>query len=344
MSATLVKPTSSLMVRRPKAVSNHEAVSTGSPPETLMVRDALRAPHHEGVEAHQYPAPAAVLELFKPITWFPPMWAFGCGVVSSGRPVAGHWTVALVGIMLAGPLVCATSQAVNDWFDRHVDAINEPDRPIPSGRIPGRWGLAIACAWTVVSLAVAAALGPWVFVAAVVGLALAWAYSAPPLRLKENGWWGNAACGLCYEGLAWVTGAAVMVGGGLPAWPSLLMAGLYSLGAHGIMTLNDFKAIEGDRIMGVRSLPVQLGADGAARVACLTMALPQVVVLALLFAWGRPWKAAIVVALLAGQAVLMRRFLAKPVERALFYSGFGVPLFVLGMLASAFAVRALAGV
>ena len=344
MSGTLADPTGGLMVRRPKAVSNHEALPTGSPAGTLVVRDALRAPHQEGVEAHRYPAPAAVLELFKPITWFPPMWAFGCGVVSSGHPLAGHWTLALVGILLAGPLVCATSQAVNDWFDRHVDAINEPNRPIPSGRIPGRWGLAIACTWTLVSLAVAAALGPWVFVAAIVGLALAWAYSAPPFRLKENGWWGNAACGLCYEGLAWVTGAAVMVGGGLPLWPSLVLAGLYSLGAHGIMTLNDFKAIEGDRVMGVRSLPVRLGAEGAARVACLTMALSQVAVIALLFAWGRPWNASIVVALLAGQAVLMRRFLAEPVERALFYSGFGVPLFVLGMLASAFAVRALSGV
>ena len=44
-------------------------------------------------------------------------------------------------------MVCATSQAVNDWFDRHVDAINEPNRPIPSGRIPGRWGLYIALIW-----------------------------------------------------------------------------------------------------------------------------------------------------------------------------------------------------
>ena len=34
----------------------------------------------------------------------------------------------------------------------------------------------------------------------------------PPLRLKRNGWWGNAACGLSYEGLAWVTGAAATSG------------------------------------------------------------------------------------------------------------------------------------
>src|SRR3712207_6700622 len=101
------------------------------------------------------PAPAAVLELLKPITWFAPMWAFGCGVVSSGAAEAGRWPVILAGVLLAGPLVCATSQGFTDWCDRHVDAINEPDRPIPSGRIPGRWGFAIAVAWTLLSLAVA---------------------------------------------------------------------------------------------------------------------------------------------------------------------------------------------
>ena len=86
------------------------------------------------------PQPAAVLELLKPITWFAPMWAFGCGVVSSGLFAPAHWKVVLAGVALAGPLICATSQAVNDWYDRDVDAINEPERPIPSGRIPGPVG------------------------------------------------------------------------------------------------------------------------------------------------------------------------------------------------------------
>ena len=188
------------------------------------------------------PAPSAVAELLKPITWFPPMWAFGCGAVASGASADGRLWLVAAGVLLAGPLVCATSQAVNDWFDREVDAINEPHRPIPSGRMPGRWGLYIAVLWTALSLAAGWAIGPWVFAAALLGLALAWAYSAPPLRLKRNGWWGNAACGLCYEGLAWITGAAVMAGGA-PSLQSLILAALYSAGAHGIMTLNDFKAM-----------------------------------------------------------------------------------------------------
>ena len=286
-----------------------------------------------------YPAPSAVLELLKPITWFAPMWAFGCGVVSSGAAELSSLPVIVVGVLLAGPLVCGTSQAVNDWYDRHVDAINEPNRPIPSGRLPGFTGLYVAAAGTLISLAVAAALGPWVFAAAVAGLALAWAYSAPPLRLKQNGWWGNAAVALSYEGLAWFTGAAVLTAV-LPDWKIVLLAGLYSFGAHGIMTLNDFKAIEGDREMGVRSLPVQLGADRAAKLACVIMALPQVVVIAFLVAWGTPYHAFGVAALLAVQIVLMRRLLGDPRKNAPWYNATGTTLYVLGMLISAFAVGA----
>jgi chlorophyll/bacteriochlorophyll a synthase len=289
------------------------------------------------------PAPSAVAELLKPITWFPPMWAFACGAVASGASADGRVWLVVAGVLLAGPLVCATSQAVNDWFDREVDAINEPQRPIPSGRMPGRWGLYVAIAWTLLSLvaawAITASSGPWVFVAAAFGLALAWAYSAPPLRLKQNGWWGNAACGLCYEGLAWITGAAVM-SGGAPSLESLILAALYSAGAHGIMTLNDFKSIEGDTRMGIGSLPVRLGPQRAAQVACAVMLLPQAAVVALLLDWDQTAHAAGVAALIAAQALMMRRFLAAPRERALWLSGFGVPLFVLGMLIAAFALRA----
>jgi chlorophyll synthase len=292
--------------------------------------------------AARRPAPGAVLELLKPITWFAPMWAFACGAVSAGEPLSGRWLLLAAGIVLAGPMVCGTSQAVNDWFDRHVDALNEPQRPIPSGRIPGRWGLAIAITWTLLSLAFGLALGPLAFAAAAVGLALAWAYSAPPFRLKLDGWWGNAAVAACYEGLPWFTGAALMAGA-MPRSEILLLAALYSVGAHGIMTLNDFKSLDGDRRMGIRSLPVQLGPERAARLACWVMALPQAVVVALLVAWGHPAYALAVAALLATQLALMPRLLADPRERAPWYNATGTTLYVLGMMASAVAVAQLTG-
>ncbi|MFM9978298.1 MAG: chlorophyll synthase ChlG [Sphingomonadaceae bacterium] len=282
------------------------------------------------------PVPAArdVLELLKPITWFPPMWAFLCGVVSSGVPVSERWGFLIAGVALTGPLVCGTSQAVNDWFDRHVDAINEPGRPIPSGRIAGRWGLWIACLGTALSVLVAWATGPWVLAATLLGLVCAWAYSAPPLRLKADGWAGPAVVALTYEGLSWFTGAAVMLGA-LPSAPILAILLLYSLGAHGIMTLNDFKAVDGDRATGVRSLPVRLGVLLAARLACAVMALPQVIVALLLAHWGHLASAAIVAALLAGQLMLMVRLLRDPRRFAPWYNASGTTLYVFGMLASA---------
>jgi len=280
----------------------------------------------------------AVITLLKPITWFPPMWAFACGVVSVWDAGTTPWPMLLAGLLLAGPMVCGTSQAVNDWFDRHVDAINEPDRPIPSGRIPHRWGLYIAIVWTGLSLLLAAALGSWVFIAAIVGLFLAWIYSAPPLRLKQNGWWGNSAVAICYEGLPWFTGAALLTAT-LPDWRIITLAALYSVGAHGIMTLNDFKSIEGDTRMGLRSLPVQLGAERAARLACVVMLVPQAVVIVLLSAWGHIVHAAVITLLLALQGRLMLRLLSQPRELAPWYNATGVSLYVLGMLISAFAMQ-----
>jgi chlorophyll/bacteriochlorophyll a synthase len=289
--------------------------------------------------AAEVPSPRAVMELLKPVTWFPPMWAFGCGVVSSGVALGGRgWAIGL-GLLLVGPLVCASSQAVNDWFDRHVDALNEPHRPIPSGRIPGRWGLALAIGWTAMSLAAGSLLGVWGLGATMIALALSWGYSAPPVRLKRNGWYGNAAVCFTYEGLAWVTGAAVMLGGVAPPREVLVLAVLYSLGAHGIMTLNDFKAIEGDRRMGIASLPARLGPDRAAWTACLVMGVSQGAVVIALFLWSLPLHAVGVIVLIAAQGLLMRRFLAAPVQNALWYSAAGVPVFVLGMMVSAFAIR-----
>jgi chlorophyll/bacteriochlorophyll a synthase len=311
------------------------AASGESEPAQAMRGDArARATHLT------YPAPATVLELLKPVTWFPPMWALSCGVVSAGVPILANWAYILGAVLLAGPLVCGTSQAANDWFDRHVDAINEPARPIPSGRMPGRWGLYVAIVWTGISLLVGAALGRWVLLATIVGLVLAWAYSAPPLRLKLNGYFGNSAVGLCYEGLPWFTGAAALAHQ-LPDVRITGLALLYSWGAFGIMVLNDFKAIEGDRQLGVRTLPVQLGPELAASLACFVMAVPQVVVIGLLLKSGRPIEAAVVAGLLCLQLGMMAYFIREPRKRAPLYNATGTTFYVLGMMVSAFAVRAL---
>lgn len=283
-----------------------------------------------------------MLRLIKPVTWFPPMWAYLCGVVSSGASPSDHWFLVALGVILAGPIVCGMSQAANDWCDRHVDAINEPDRPIPSGRIPGRWGLYIALVMTVLGLAVGYQLGPWGFGATILAVAAAWAYSAEPIRAKKSGWWGPGLCGLAYETLPWITGAAV-VAAGAPNPQVIVIAVLYGLGAHGIMTLNDFKAIEGDRATGLRSLPVTLGPDRAARVACWIMAVPQAVVIGLLIYWGKPAYALGVTAMLAVQLGAMQVLLRDPEGKTPWYQGMGILFYISGMMISAVALRGIGG-
>lgn len=282
-----------------------------------------------------------MLRLIKPITWFPPIWAYLCGSVSAGVPLAGNWGMVILGMVLAGPIVCGMSQAANDWCDRHVDAVNEPDRPIPSGRIPGRWGLWIALAMTALSLWVGSLLGTWGFWATVAGVAAAWAYSAEPVRLKRSGWWGPGLVGLSYEGLPWFTGAAVLLQTA-PRFEIVIIALLYAFGAHGIMTLNDFKALEGDRQHGVRSLPVVLGPVVAAKIACTVMAMAQVLVVAMLVIFDKPLHALGVLAVLLVQIAAMRVLFRDPKGKAPWYNGTGVVLYVAGMMISAFALRGLA--
>ncbi|SEW41487.1 chlorophyll synthase [Cognatiyoonia koreensis] len=299
----------------------------------MTVSSAIQTPR-------RWPAPRAALRLIKPVTWFPPMWAYLCGAVSAGVSPAGQWWLVILGVILAGPIVCGMSQAANDWCDRHVDAINEPDRPIPSGQIPGRWGLWIALIMTVLSLFVGYQLGPWGFAATIAGVAAAWAYSCEPIRAKRSGWWGPGLCGLAYETLPWITGAAIL-SAGAPTIEVLIIATLYGIGAHGIMTLNDFKAIEGDRQMGLKSLPVTLGPRLAAGVACLVMAVPQVIVIGALFTWDKPVHGFGVAAMLGVQLAAMRVLLRDPEGKTPWYQGMGILFYISGMMIAAFAIRSL---
>jgi len=295
---------------------------------------------HVSDSGRRLPEVKGLFQLTKPITWFPPMWAYLCGIVSAGVWPGERWGLVVLGVVLAGPVVCGMSQVVNDWCDRHVDAINEPQRPIPSGRVSAGWALSFAILLSGVSLWLGSFLGPWGLGATAVAVAAAWAYSAPPVRMKRSGWWGPGLVGLSYETLPWFTGAAVLSVGS-PSFYVVIIAILYGIGAHGIMTLNDFKALEGDRATGVRSLPVVLGPEVAAKIACTVMVLPQLIVVSLLVIWGQTLFAGVIAISVALQIAAMRVLLRDPKGKAPWYNGTGVTLYVLGMMVSAFAVRTL---
>ena len=280
------------------------------------------------------PSLISLLELIKPVTWFPPMWAFLCGVVSVGALNSNNTILILSGLLLAGPLVCGMSQAVNDWCDRHVDAINQPERPIPSGRVSARWGFFTGIIMSVISILFAYYLGSLIFFATIIGVLAAWLYSLEPIRLKRSAIFGPGIVAICYEGLPWFTGAAIFTIS-LPNNEVLIVLTLYALGAHGIMTMNDFKATKGDKLLGINSLPVMLGSKPATLVACLIMLFPQLIVISLFYFWGSLILAIMLAVCVLLQFLSMIYLIRDPEKNTPFFNMTGVLLYIAGMMLSA---------
>jgi chlorophyll synthase len=242
-----------------------------------------------------------------------------------------------LGIIMAGPVLCGLSQIVNDYCDSEVDAINEPNRLIPAGLISARHVQVLTIILLAVGCVLAWYLGPVVALMVGIGLLFAVAYSMKPIRAKRNGWIGNALVSFSYEGLAWLAGHATFA---VISWHSALLALLYSLGAHGIMTVNDFKSIPGDTRMGIRSIPVMYGKQTAAWLVVGKMALTQLIVIALLVWWGNPVAAGVVGLFLLAQMVPFVRFVRDPEHNAVFFNATAIMLFVWGMLAAAIGLAA----
>ncbi len=280
------------------------------------------------------PSLISLLELTKPVTWFPPMWAFLCGVVSVGALNSNNTILILAGLLLAGPLVCGMSQAVNDWCDRHVDAINQPERPIPSGRVSAGWGFFTGITMSAISILFAYYLGSLIFFATIIGVLAAWLYSLEPIRLKRSAIFGPGVVAICYEGLPWFTGAAIFTIS-LPNKEVLIVLSLYALGAHGIMTMNDFKATKGDKLLGINSLPVILGRKAATLVACLIMLFPQLIVMSLFYFWGSLILAITLAVCVLLQSLSMIFLIRDPEKNTPLFNMTGVLLYIAGMMLSA---------
>jgi chlorophyll/bacteriochlorophyll a synthase len=288
------------------------------------------------------------LRLMKSYTWFAPAWAFMVGAVAShsvyinvfedtGRAVLNIGMPA-IGTLMAGPLLTGFSQVLNDWCDREVDAINQPERLIPSGQVSPRQVKATILALMAGALLVALFLGLPVFGVAVLGVLLAAGYSLEPFRFKRNGWVGNLAVGLAYESLAWIAGhltfdPTLSTPGAIH---SMVLAVIYGLGTHGIMTINDFKSVAGDRALGLRSIPAMYGEATAAKIAVATIAGSQLIAAALLTVWGHWIVALIVLVLAAAQIPIQRALINTPTQpMAVRYNIVGIPPMVWGMLVAA---------
>jgi chlorophyll/bacteriochlorophyll a synthase len=285
------------------------------------------------------------LQLMKPITWIPLIWGVVCGAASSGKYVWSIETVAIAAacMLMSGPLLTGYTQTINDFYDRELDAINEPYRPIPSGAIS--LPQVITQIWVLLLGGIAVAYGldrwaghifPTITVMAIAGSFLSYIYSAPPLKLKQNGWLGNYALGASYIALPWWAGQALF--GELT--PTIMVLTLfYSLAGLGIAVVNDFKSVEGDRTLGLKSLPVMFGIGTAAWICVLMIDVFQAGIAAYLIGIGENLYATLLILLIIPQITFQDMyFLRDPLKNDVKYQASAQPFLVLGMLVAGLAL------
>ncbi|NTU77798.1 MAG: UbiA family prenyltransferase [Chloroflexales bacterium] len=235
----------------------------------------------------------AHIELADPVTWISPALITICGGLASGRVTGFQWDnpedwsrILLVALM-TGPLGTGFSQSINDYFDRDLDAINDPERPIPAGLITLNEARLNWLVLGAATLSVALLLNnPLILVLSVLGLILSVIYSMPPIKLKKNYWLGPPAVGLGYVSMSWVAGHVLFA----PlTWQSLVVAILHGGLASGMLFLNDIKSVEGDRQHGLMSIAVAHGMHKALIIAYLTINISQALLMVLALVWGYYW-------------------------------------------------------
>lgn len=285
------------------------------------------------------------LQLMKPITWIPLIWGVVCGAASSGNFA---WSlenvlIAAACMLLSGPLMAGYTQTLNDFYDREIDAINEPYRPIPSGAIPVPQVVTQILVLLLAGLGLSYGLDRWaghefpVMLCLTLGGAfLAYIYSAPPLKLKQNGWLGNYALGSSYIALPWWAGHALF---GELNWTVVILTLIYSFAGLGIAVVNDFKSVEGDRQLGLKSLPVMFGVTTAAWICVLAIDIFQIGIAGYLIAIHENLYATILLLLVIPQITFQDMyFLRDPLKNDVKYQASAQPFLVLGMLITGLAL------
>lgn len=159
--------------------------------------------------------------------------------------------IALYGFM-TGFLLLASSMVLNDYFDREIDAINQPEKPVPAGIVKPSEALSFAVILASFGLLLAAYSGPWTLLIALLSVGIMVAYNA---RVKKLGLIGNAfvssnvAVPFVYGGFAV----------GSPTWSLVIFATLAFLSSMGREIMKGIVDVPGDAAKGVKSVAATKG-------------------------------------------------------------------------------------
>ena len=188
--------------------------------------------------------------------------AFVAGGVSEPMPA--------VFAVLATVLATGGGNTINDYFDREIDAVNRPDRPIPRGAITPRAALAFSALLFVIAILLTLLLPLIAIGIAVVNLLALIAYTEVFKGLPGI---GNALVG-------YLTGSTFLYGGtavGGDIRPVLVLFVLAASATVAREIVKDVEDIEGDRNEGLNTLPIAVGERNALVIATVFVAFAIVV-------------------------------------------------------------------
>jgi 4-hydroxybenzoate polyprenyltransferase len=212
--------------------------------------------------------PAALLVLvsrpwFWPVSWVPAY----LGTVLAGHawlPARADLPRAAVALLVLGPLIWGAVLAQNDLYDLRSDRANprKATAPLVTGAVSARrlrqWYYAIAVA----ALACAFFVGPLFVPGVAAVLALGWAYSVPPLRLKTRPGWDVALNALVVGVVSPAAGWAITRSPWEFPWPFAVLGVLFAAALYVPTTVTDLAADTG---AGDTTFAVRFGAGFAYR-------------------------------------------------------------------------------
>jgi len=249
-------------------------------------------------------------------------------------PSSSFWLTLAYGFV-TGFTLTAASMVINDYYDRNIDAVNEPKRPIPSGAVKPNEALVFTVFLTAVGLVFAFLTSVSCLLLAVMSYAISVSYTTVG---KRNGLPGNFLVAACVS-VPFIYGSLAVAG--TVELNVLLFALMAFLSVTGREIAKGIVDVQGDRAQNVRTLAVQSGEKTAACVAVVFFALavvlsPMPLLLNLVSFWFIPLVAATDLGLIASSLMLLndysRENARKVKNMVLLWFLLGLLAFIIGAL------------
>ncbi len=257
-------------------------------------------------------------------------------VLASPQIGSLSWLYILFGF-LTGFMFCAAAMVINDYYDRKIDAINEPQRPIPSGIITPKESLVFMAGLVVMGFVFSLLVVPFALLCfAVAGVSLVITVTYLTVG-KRSGLPGNFLVSACVA-IPFIYGSVTAIG--TVGSNVLLFASMAFLSNTGREITKGIVDVKGDRIGGVKTLAVRFGEKTAAVVAVVFFVIavfltPVTWFLGLVGVWFVPFVLVTDIGLIVCSVLLLldhSRAKARRIKKVVLY------LFLVGLLAYLFGV------